>query len=373
VISRVYCDNYRCFVNFECRLGQMHLLLGPNGSGKTALFDVLEKLRDVVCDGVPVASAFPTDSLTAWDRRTVQTFELEVRRSDDEIYEYRLEIAHDVDKRRALIQSEQVLCGGLPLYRFDGGKVRIHDDDFVEAVAFSYEANGSFIADVPKLRDNERLLQWRNTMRKIAVVAPDPLRMMSESHAEMERPDRTLADVVSWLRHLSQEFPEEYARLHKTLRADVIEGLQAMRLEKAGETTRTLRFRFANPGADPATATPYELSFDALSAGQKNLVAIHAMLAGPLDAETTLCLDEPDNYVALREIQPWLVALSDRVHDSGAQCLLISHHPEAVNYLGPSNGLVFRRDAAGPVRTTPLVWAEGDPVTPAEIVAKGWD
>jgi len=47
MLERLYVDNYRCFVNFECRLGAKQLILGPNGAGKTALFEILALLREV--------------------------------------------------------------------------------------------------------------------------------------------------------------------------------------------------------------------------------------------------------------------------------------------------------------------------------------
>ena len=37
MLSRVYIDNYRCFVNFDFRPKAKQLVLGINGSGKSAL------------------------------------------------------------------------------------------------------------------------------------------------------------------------------------------------------------------------------------------------------------------------------------------------------------------------------------------------
>ena len=40
MLKRIYIDNFRCFVNFELNLEKVSLLLGPNGSGKTSIFNV---------------------------------------------------------------------------------------------------------------------------------------------------------------------------------------------------------------------------------------------------------------------------------------------------------------------------------------------
>src|SRR5262245_59587404 len=79
------------------------------------------------------------------------------------------------------------------------------------------------------------------------------------------------------------------------------------------------------------------------------------------------------NYIALREIQPWLIALTDKVKDTGAQCLLISHHPELIDYLAADCGLRFFRENGGPVRVQPFEWTADDAIRPAEVVARGWE
>ena len=44
-------------------------------------------------------------------------------------------------------------------------------------------------------------------------------------------------------------------------------------------------------------------------------------------ARVRVGFDEPDNFIALQEIQPWLVSLCQAVEDHGSQALIISHHP----------------------------------------------
>ena len=51
------------------------------------------------------------------------------------------------------------------------------------------------------------------------------------------------------------------------------------------------------------------------------------------DAERTLFFDEPDNYITLPELQPWLAELEDGCGDTLPQTILISHHPEAIDFL----------------------------------------
>jgi predicted ATPase len=200
------------------------------------------------------------------------------------------------------------------------------------------------------------------------------LRMAAESDAEAARPDRGLRNLASWLRHLSQESIDAVPQIQASLKAGVLEGLIGFKLVKAGETTRILKFEFQFDGDDPfAPAPKFSLNFDQLSDGERMLVALLTILHSAITPDTTVCLDEPDNYVALREIQPWLIELIDRTRATGSQCLLISHHPELINYLAPSRGVRFFRDGLGPVRSQPFESVEDSGLLPAEIVARGWE
>jgi len=144
--------------------------------------------------------------------------------------------------------------------------------------------------------------------------------------------------------------------------------------KQAGDTSRVLRFDFQYEGDDQRAVSPkYSLNFDQLSDGQRTLVALFTVLHSAVAADTTLCLDEPDNYVALREIQPWLIELIARTHATGGQCFLISHHPELINYLASSHGVRSFRDNAGPARAKAFEATEDDELLPAEIVARGWE
>ena len=77
--------------------------------------------------------------------------------------------------------------------------------------------------------------------------------------------------------------------------------------------------------------------------------------------------------VALPEIQPWLVKLADACGDSLPQAVVCSHHPELIDYLGASAGLVLSREASGVVTTKGF-----DPerlqggLKLSEEVARGW-
>ena len=105
MLKELYIDNYKSLVNFKYEPTSLQLLVGDNGSGKTSVFDVLENLRDIVIDGLAVSQAFPTNTLTVWDQRPVQRFEL-VLSDGGEDYAYELRIEHDRSAAKSQIGYE---------------------------------------------------------------------------------------------------------------------------------------------------------------------------------------------------------------------------------------------------------------------------
>ena len=87
----------------------------------------------------------------------------------------------------------------------------------------------------------------------------------------------------------------------------------------------------------------------------------------------TLLIDEPDNFLALSEIQPWLIALSDACGDSEHQAVICSHHPELIDYWGAEKGVLLEcaNGGATTVRTASSL-AAGDGLRLSERIARGW-
>ena len=374
MLKELYIDNYKSLVNFKYEPTSLQLLVGDNGSGKTSVFDVLENLRDIVIDGLAVSQAFPTNTLTVWDQRPVQRFELALSDGGED-YAYELRIEHDRSAAKSQIGYEAVLMNGQLLYEFENAEVRLFRDDNSRNTEFPFDGVRSGIATIPDLPSTQRLNRFRQRMAGLVIFSPDPIRMTATSDAELASPGRQMHRLASWLRHLTQENSTTLSELQQILAKGVLPGLIQIKLERVSEGTRVLKLEFQTDSTptNGKGALRYLLTFDQLSAGQRNLVALYAILCAGINAETTLCIDEPDNYVALREVQPWLIALRDQVEDSGGQCLLISHHPELLNYLAANHGVIFYRDEGGPTRVRRFESSSEQLLTPAELVARGWE
>ncbi len=76
MFNRIYIDNYKCCVNLDITFESINLLLGDNGAGKSTVFEVLQKLQQLIGHGRSISALFLTEELTRWQKTNRQRFEL---------------------------------------------------------------------------------------------------------------------------------------------------------------------------------------------------------------------------------------------------------------------------------------------------------
>lgn len=362
MIRRLYLDNIRSFVNFEWSPERLTLLLGRNGAGKTAIFGALEALQRFVTGGTTVSEAFPDASRTRWETRVEQTVELDVHLGGS-AYRYRLVLAHDESKPDdPLVKSELLECDGRTVVEFKTGDLRIYrgtQEVSIPGTRPTRSGVGAMTSGGDPVLD--RFQKW---IQDIWVLRPDP-RVMSS------RIDRRRTAKAPWLNSDLSNFAAWYPPMLASKPGTMFKAIQSLAPVLDGfvelyEEDGSLWARFENQG----NTSSY--SFDELSDGERALVALYIVVNGVAGPGKTILLDEPDNYIALREVQPWLSDLADRtLRNDGPQVLLISHHPDTLNFLAVDNGWRVFRDKAGPTRIERFKPA--DNAGPAETMARGWE
>ena len=91
MLKRIYIDNFRCFVNFECRFSPSQLVLGTNGTGKSTLFEVIGRLRNFSIYGDQNDMWFGGFTRTRWQNVAKQSFELDVE-GHGGLYTFKLQV-----------------------------------------------------------------------------------------------------------------------------------------------------------------------------------------------------------------------------------------------------------------------------------------
>ena len=370
MLERLYVDNYKCLVDFELHLDEVSLLVGSNGAGKSAVLGVISALRKFVRGEGRVTDegSFPTRTLTRWRDQDAQTFEMRVVLGND-VFQYRLELEHDRRRDRARIIEETLMVADSPLFAFETGLVRLYRDDHSEGPTFPSDWSESALARVVPQQDNKRLCRFVDFVSGLVVCAPHPPGFRAESKAEDSTLANDAANYADWFRHVVQEYPDLRQPFIEQLKKTLEGGFNSMRLERVAKETRELVAAF-DASED---GWRYELRFDELSDGQRALVVLYGLILLAPGQDGALFLDEPDNYLALREIQPWLAVLEDVVGDTLRQALICSHNSEIVDYLGANCGIVLTRKDSGITTVSKLDRGSTEGLKLSEMIARGWE
>jgi predicted ATPase len=187
--------------------------------------------------------------------------------------------------------------------------------------------------------------------------------MRAETKSECERPNKDLSDLVAWMRVLDRNV--DFSRHMLSALKTIWTQLTSFGMQRVGAHSYMLELQFVN-----GKMTHYTL--DELSDGERMLVALSVIAAYQKCFQgTTILIDEPDNFVAISELHPWLLGMLDDRPDDG-QIILVSHNPEIIQTMGESRVAVFSREdhhsptSVGPLRDD----ATGLPLV--ERLALGW-
>ena len=367
VITRLYVNNFRCLVGFEAQFESFVVLCGPNGAGKSSVFDALTLLRDLSMGNAFLGGEGERDiaslEFTNWLGTTVQEFELGMT-SEGHEFEYTLHLEQVTRELKPRIKFERATCDKKELYVRDLEGVRFQKASGVQS-GFPLDWRQAALASIQPAGERRNIETLQQAMAKLLILRPSPRRIEPESKSEASSPSRSMETLLSWYRFLSQE-QEWTDELRESLQ-NVWPDFKSFKMVDVGVKAKALQLRFDWPGSrEPST-----LFFEQLSDGQKALIGLYMVrTALARNVLETVLIDEPDNYVGLPELQPWVLSIRELL-DEMHQAILISHHPEVLGNAGMEAGrYVWRDNHTSPTRIGPLQIPEG--LTAGEAVARGW-
>lgn len=368
MITRIYVDNFRCLTNFELELQKAAILLGTNGSGKSTVLDVLRKVQQLVVGKQKLADVFSQNDLSLLQTSDRQAIVLDLS-VDDAQYRYSLTIGHRRDLGKMRIDAETLTCNGRPLFQFEAGEAQLFRDDHSEGPQYPFDWTQSGVGYLYERPDNRKLSRFKKELASVVIVHPCPVLFESETRSEDEFLESTMRNFVGWYRHVAQENMGRLPKLFKLL-AEIMPGFDSLVLSESGENSRALKAVF---NATASARGERRYGFHQLSDGQRMLIALYSLLYLSGDRQVSLFIDEPDNYLSLREVQPWVAGASDAVGEMLEQVVLISHHPVTIDYMAAGRAKWFYRDDDGPVRVSDQPEASNSALTISELIARGWE
>ena len=338
MLKRIYIHNYRTFVNFEWSPPKACVLVGENGSGKSSFFEVLGVLGLILLQGQSVDDADLRSTRTAWLQEQEQVFTIELE-NQGQCFEYRL--SH-YDENGIGTLREELSCSGRLIYRSVDGKVDLinESDRLTPRMVIPFDRQRSFIAVIEPQENNHEVIEFRKLFRSIWTVQPDPRSFQKISDMEVRGLRGNMSNFVDWYRMRVGEDLDAALLLRKDLQ-DTLNGFVSLRLETLSLSVKELRVLFS------FGQKTHEIRWSQLSDGQKLLIALYGLFRLGFNRGSTFVLDEIENYVAPKEIQPFLRKLLDASAEAGKQVIVISHHPESINYLAADSIWRMWRDPVG--------------------------
>lgn len=367
MITRIYANNFRCLVAFEAAFDSFGVFCGPNGTGKSSVFDAIGLIRSLgTGEGVLGGTGekdLPTLELTSWLDSRIQEFELSLD-ANGQAFQYIIHLEQTADFEKPRIIYEKAICAEQVLFERNLDGVRFQRYSGNET-GFPLDWRQAALAAIQPRGSIAKLALLQEELGKLLILRPNPRDVERESRAESKRPNASLSNLNSWYRALSQE-QEWTDELRDSLRC-VWPDFRSFKLVDVGRNAKALQLRF-----DSGTSgEPTLLFVEQLSDGERGLIGLYMVRAAmETGAARSVLLDEPDNFVGLPELQPWVLSMRELL-DEDHQLILISHHPEILSNSGEANGRYFWRDNhTSPTRIGPLKVPEG--MNAGEAIARGW-
>jgi predicted ATPase len=367
MLTRLYANNVRCLVAFETRFESFGVFCGANGTGKSTVFDVIGMVRDLATGAALLGGEgerdIPSLEFTQWLASTTQELELDMVVAGH-AFSYLIHLEQAGSELKPRVLREQATCDQRLLFARDLEGVRFPKASGAPS-GFPLDWRQAALGAIQPAGDRREIALLQEALADLVVLRPDPRAMATESQAEVRSPTLHMENLLSWYRFLSQE--QEWTDALRESLQEVWPDFRSFKLVDIGLRAKALQLRFEAP----ANGGGELLFFHQLSDGEKALVGLYMVRAAlATGAVRTVLIDEPDNYVGLPELQPWVLALRELLDDQH-QAILISHHPELLTNAGEEYGRYLWRDNHGaPTRTGPLRVPAGLPT--AEAVARGW-
>ncbi|MBK8817151.1 MAG: ATP-binding protein [Methylococcaceae bacterium] len=345
-------------VNFEINFDKdISLFLGANGSGKSTVFEVLNKLRRIIVDEEKVDNVFDIKDMSRWLKpsRTEKTevqFELDIEGIEG-FYKYFLVVQFWALTKEIKVQEESFSVDDKLIVKSKNEKTIVLDNTELpfenSRSCMRYLSYDPFLA----------------VLRSFFIVRINPYDMVSTFNKVNVEVKSDFSNYAEWFAHLNEKSRREISIFEKAMR-DILPGFDYFRILLAGQA-KVLQVEFENT-ANKKEAITYD--FDELSEGQKVLIVLYALVYCAPE-NSLICIDEPENFLALPEIQPWFDTLYDQCTERGLQAILISHHPKIINLLANDSGYWFSRESN--LTRLQKISAENESgLSIAELIERGW-
>uniref|UniRef100_UPI0040578EF8 AAA family ATPase n=1 Tax=Candidatus Electronema sp. TaxID=2698783 RepID=UPI0040578EF8 len=332
MLQSLYVHNFRCLENFELNVKGLpySLLIGKNGSGKSTVSYALEIFQSIARGTNRVKLLVKENDFSRGRSDVPVRFSIEAV-LEEKLYKYELALELPENFKELRVAEEQLSISGSPIYSRKQAEVTLHGK-----AKFSVDWHIVALPIIQEQSESDPLRIFKTWLSHMIILSPVPIMMTGESNGETLQPERRGANFGEWISGLFSRYPAAYMQVDKYLRK-VMPDLQDVFNESVGKDSKNMIVRFE------ANKAALSVDFKLLSDAEKCFFICAAVLAANKSYGPLLCFwDEPDNYLALAEIQHFIVDLKRSFQESG-QILMTSHNSEGIRSIPHENIFVLDR------------------------------
>jgi len=354
MIKKLRVKNFKALRDIEIELTPIHVLIGPNDSGKTSIIDVLVALcrsMDHVLSNAFLGSW--KGSELVWAGSSELQVGIHVHFDDDRISEYALNLVFGKNSKQVLRKTEEIWVGkdkepilGLP--RNDRTSVKYHFD------TPTWESpNSEQLKALHELLRGVHYYHWNPEFLALPVAADSKRRFRMESNGFGLA--LCLDEILSYDRRQFIQLEERFIKIFPHIKSIKLQQEPAYRAPVDNPDQVTMLNRADGKGLyfelkDSGQLVPASQASD----GTLLILAYLSVLYLP-EPPRLLLVEEPENGIHPKRLHDVLRILQDLVKEqSHTQIILTTHSPYVLDLFKPEEVTLCTKLDTGEIRTTRL-------------------
>lgn len=330
-VESLYVNNFRCLQNFTLDLSsdEALLLLARNGMGKSTVLAVLRILSEIARGETRVNELFNVRDFSFGNQSAPIRIKL---RLADESREVSYELVVALNGKGGLEIVKEVFLA-------------LDDESFVRDLSQTggtvspMERHFSLEADRLALPQDVQTHRLRQVLSDWVLVMPSPSQMKQTDSPANAGLEYTCANFLPWFKNLLGAQPFRYGDFTNELGAALRDFVAFRWNDPQQEPSPNLYLTF-----ESGSKGRYEVAFGELSDGEKSMVLGAALIVLSKMKPGYFCFwDEPDNYLAVSDVQGFITRLRKSFRINGGQLLISSHNLETIRTMGLESTVIMRR------------------------------